>query len=110
MQISFTGVLFPGAGFIELAFEAAILGNKIQPLIIRNVRFKSPLALNESMICKIRCTKKTSNDGGYDKFEVTHVTGQGEHILSTAEIMTVDRDHSDKTFNFSDACKCTLNF
>ena len=81
--------------------------NKVQPLVISNVKFKMPLVLNESMIQKLRCTKQTSNGEESDKFEIKHLTDQGEHILSTAEIIMVDRESSNDTLSFSEACKYT---
>ena len=82
--------------------------NKIHPLVIRNVQFKNILPLNENVIRKIRCTKRTSADGKSDKFEVTHITGQGEIVLSTAEVAAISREASDNSLHFSEACKCVL--
>ena len=79
--------------------------NKIHPLVVRNVQFKNILPLNENVIRKIRCTKRTSTDGKSDKFEITHLTGQGEIVLSTAEISTISREASDNSLRFSEACE-----
>ena len=84
--------------------------NKIHPLVIRNVQFKNILPLNENVIRKIRCTKRTSTDGKSDKFEITHVTGQGEIVLSTADVMELDRDCSNDVLAFSEACKFKVTF
>ena len=99
--------MFPGAGFVELAFEAAIMGCKVQPLVLRNLNFKSPLLLNDNTIQKIRCTKETSNAGKGEKFEVKHVTDQGGLTLSTAEIFIFSTEASDDTLSLSEAREYT---
>ena len=101
------GVIFPGAGFIELAFEAAIMASKVQQLVISNIKFKMPLILSENLIQNISCTKQASNVGKNEKFEIKQLTDQGEHILSTAEITMFNRVHSNDALSFSEACKYT---
>lgn len=100
-----TGTLFPGAGFIELAFEAGIMTNKIHTLTLRNVAFRNVLPLNENVLRKIRCTKQASDDGNSDLFEIALVTDQGDVILSTSEIMTCKKQHSENDLKFHEACK-----
>ena len=98
-------MLFPGACYIELAFEAAVMNNKIQPLTLRNLVYKNILPLDDNSLRTIRCTREASSDSMRDLFTVTHVTDQGEVILSTADIIIQDRQHSDEVMPFSEACK-----
>ena len=80
--------------------------SKLHPIVIWNMQFKNILPLNETVIRRIRCTKRTSTDGKGDKFEVTHLTDQGEITLATAEIAVFKREASDDSLSFSEACKC----
>ena len=98
-----TGIIFPGAGFIELAFEAAMMESKIQPLVIRNVTFRTVLIFNDNVIQRIRCSKQTSNGGNGEKFEVKHVTDHGGLTLSTADIFKFNGEPSGDTLSFSEA-------
>ena len=102
-----TGIIFPGAGFIELAFEAAMMESKVQPLVIRNVTFRNVLIFNDNMIQRIRCIKKTSNGGKGEKFEVKHVTDHGGLTLSTADIFKFNGEPSSDALSFSEARKYT---
>ena len=81
------------------------MDRKIRPLAISNVKFKNPLILSENVIQKIWCAKQASIDGKGEEFEIKHVTDQGDHILSTAEIAMLGKELSSDTLSFSEACE-----
>ena len=83
------------------------MDSKIRPLAISNVKFRNPLVLSENVIQKIWCAKQASIDGKGEEFEIKHVTDQGEHILSTAEIAMLNKELSNDTLSFSEAREYT---
>ena len=103
------GVILPGACYVELALEASITSNKLEPAIVKNISFDNVLPLHEHVIRKVKCTKVVSDQGESFQFEIIHVTDQGDVPLSSATLISFEKKSIGPTFTLCEASKLMLD-
>ncbi len=90
----------PGACYIEMAFESVLMGTKIEPLVIRDIRFHTTLPLNEESIRRIKCAKVKP-----DELRITLLAEHGEVVLSTAKLGEYRKTQNGNYLTLTEACK-----
>ena len=103
--LSFSGVILPGACYVELALEAAIKKTKPEPAIVKNLKFSNILPLHDHLVRTVECTKKAQNEDDWFKFKIVHVTEQGNVVLSSAFLGSFESKDSETALTLSDASK-----
>ena len=97
-------MILPGACYVEFALEAAIKGTRPEPKIIKDLKFNNILPLHDHLVRTVECTKETSGQDEWYNFTISHVTDQGDKILSSAIIGSFESNGNEEVFTLSEAC------
>ena len=71
-----------------MALEAALVGTKIEPVMVKNIMFQNILPLHENLVRKIKCEKRQSDFEGIHDFRIIHETEQGDVAMSQAKLIS----------------------
>ena len=103
-QNCFTGIILPGALYVEMALEAA-LGTNFDQVLVKDLVFHSILPMSEELIRVIRCSKTDTECKGTHNFKVMCKAEKGDITLATAKLATFTKTASKESFTLSQACE-----
>lgn len=100
----FTGIILPGALYVEMALEAA-LGTNFDQILVTDLVFHSILPMSEELVRVIRCSKTDTECKDTRNFKVICNTEQGDITLATAKLATFVKTATKESFTMSQACE-----
>ena len=105
------GVILPGATYVEMAFEAILQGEEIEPVMVKDLNFYNILPLPKQVVRLVRSQMKEKENEDMKEFSIRHVTEQGEIQLAKAFVKIIKSAAKREGIPFNKAgklVKCTF--